>query len=117
MALRVEFIIDWRRTTAFQESRFPRESCRVLTLSFWGVVIRPIGLPSEPARWTFSGWDDKVDDMLFAQESSVSGQFAQQWKLRMMAQGAALKEVAGSRLRRLWESNKSAKSTDIKMGE
>ena len=46
-------------------------------------------------------WGDNGGDLLRAQDTSVSGQFAQQWKLRMMAQEAALKEVANSKLRRL----------------
>ena len=40
------------------------------------------------------GWKEKDEDPLFAQVTSLSGQFAQQWKLRMMAQEEALKEVA-----------------------
>ena len=36
------------------------------------------------------------EDLLFAQGSSPSGQFAQQWLLRIMAQEAASKEVANS---------------------
>ena len=31
-------------------------------------------------------WQDGVDDLQFAQEASISGNFAQQWKLRMVAQ-------------------------------
>ena len=36
------------------------------------------------------GWGDKDVDLAFAQDTSLSGQFAQQWKLRVMAQEAAL---------------------------
>ena len=43
----------------------------------------------------FSGWEDAVED-LFAQHTSLAGQFAQQWELRMRAQGAALNQVANS---------------------
>ena len=39
-------------------------------------------------------------DLLSAQDASPSGQFAQQSTLRMMAQGAALNEVANSNSRR-----------------
>ena len=35
-------------------------------------------------------WEDKDKDPTFAQETLTSGQFAQQWKLRIMAQEAAL---------------------------
>ena len=44
------------------------------------------------------GWGDQDENLLFEQDSSVSGQFAQQWKLRMMAEEAALKEAANSKL-------------------
>ena len=47
------------------------------------------------------GWDETDEDLLFAQDTSRSGQFVQQWTLRMMALEAALKGVANSRLRRL----------------
>ena len=46
-------------------------------------------------------WEDKDAHLLFAQDVSQSGRFAQQWKLRMMAQGAALKKVANNKLPRL----------------
>ena len=35
------------------------------------------------------GWEDKDGDLLFAQDTSRTGQFAQQWKLRRMAQEEA----------------------------
>ena len=40
--------------------------------------------------------DDQDGDLSFAQDASLSGQFAQQWKLRIRAQEAALKEIANS---------------------
>ena len=54
--------------------------------------------------------------MTFAQDTSVSGQFPQRRKLRMMAQDAALKECASSRLRRLLAYNKSSNCSDVKIG-
>ena len=42
------------------------------------------------------GWGNRKEDSLFAQDTSVSGQYVQQSKLRMMAQ-----EVVNSKLRRL----------------
>ena len=42
-------------------------------------------------------------------QPSLSGRFAQQWKLRVMAQKAALKEVAHGKLRRLLTYKKSSK--------
>ena len=63
------------------------------------------------------GWGDSEDDLLFAQDTSASGQFVQQWKLRMMAQEAALKEVANSKLRRLLAQTKTLNYTEIKVGD
>ena len=54
---------------------------------------------------------------MFAQDTSISGQFVQQWKLRMKAQEAAMKEIANSKLRRLLAYNKTFECTDIKMGD
>ena len=45
------------------------------------------------------GRDDRDEDLLFARGTSLSGQFAQKWKLRMMAPDAALKKVANGKLR------------------
>ena len=43
-------------------------------------------------------WGDRDEDLAFAQDTSLSGQFAQQWKLRAMAQEAALAEATNSNL-------------------
>ena len=64
------------------------------------------------------GWGDgKGGDLPFAQDPSHSGQFAQQWKLRMMAQGASLKGVAISKLRRLPAYNEPFGRTDVRIGD
>ena len=42
------------------------------------------------------GWQGGDGDRLFAPEAATSGQFVQQWKLRMLAQAAALKGMANS---------------------
>ena len=42
-------------------------------------------------------WDDHDEDMLLAQDISVSRQFAQQWNLRAMAGEAALEDVSNSK--------------------
>ena len=52
-------------------------------------------------------WGDGNEDLLFAQDASLAGQFVQRWKLRMRAQEATLKEVANSKLRRLLARNKT----------
>ena len=61
-------------------------------------------------------WEDKGEDLLFAQDTSVAGQFGQQWRLRMRAQEAPLKEIAKSKLRRLLAYNKSFNCTFINVG-
>ena len=61
--------------------------------------------------------DGKDGVLVLAQDTSLSGQFARQWKPRMMAQGAALQEIASSRLRRLSAFNKSFTCTDVKIGD
>ena len=40
------------------------------------------------------GWGDEDEDLLFAQDASLPEQFVAKWKLCMMAQEAALKEIA-----------------------
>ena len=62
------------------------------------------------------GREAKDEDLTFARNTSLSGQFAQQWTLRTMEQEAALAEVANSKLRRLLAYNKSRNCTDVKIG-
>lgn len=62
------------------------------------------------------GWDGQVRDLLFAQGASVSGQLAQQLGLRTMAQAAAPKEVANSKLRRLLADNKPLNYANVDIG-
>ena len=61
--------------------------------------------------------DDQDEDLLFAQDTPVSAQFAQQWKLRMVAQSPVLKGVANSTLGRLLEYGKTSNCTDVKIGD
>ena len=63
------------------------------------------------------GWDYQDDDLLFAQDASVSGQFAQQWRLRAMAQEAVLGEEASSKLRRRLARNITFDCTDVQIGD
>ena len=53
---------------------------------------------------------------MFARDTSISGLFVQQWKLRMVAQEAALNEVAISKFRSPLAYNKSCDCTDVKIG-
>ena len=62
------------------------------------------------------GLGEKDEYLMVAQDTSLSGQFVKRWKLGVMAQEAALKEVANSTLRRLLASNKSSTCTDVKIG-
>ena len=63
------------------------------------------------------GWDDSEEDLLFAQDTSSKGQFANQWKLRMRAQEATLKEVANSKLRRILAHNQTFNCTEVAVGD
>ena len=62
------------------------------------------------------GWGDRGEGLFFAQDASLVGQLARQWKSRMMAQEAALKEVANIKLRRLLAHNKSFRCADVRVG-
>ena len=63
------------------------------------------------------GRDDKDGDLLVAHHTPLAGQFAQQWKLGMMAQEAAPKEVANSKLRHLSACKTSSNRTDVEIGD
>ena len=62
-------------------------------------------------------WEDREKDLLSAQDSSIPGRPVQQWKLRMMAQEAALREAATRKLRRLLAYNRSLNCTGEKSGD
>ena len=70
---------------------------------------------SGPSPVDLYGCEEEDEDLTFAQDISLSGQFAQ-LKLRMMAQEAALKEAASGRLRRMLALNKSFTCTYAKIG-
>ena len=67
----------------------------------------------EPNSADLFGWDDTDEDLIFTQDTSLAGQFVQNWKLRMRAQEAALNAVAKSKLRRLLAYSKSFTCPDI----
>ena len=54
--------------------------------------------------------------LLLAQEISLSGQFAQRYKLRVMAKEEALKEEAENKLERLLAYKRSFNCTDARIG-
>ena len=62
------------------------------------------------------GWDDGKEDLFFARDRSPSEHFLQQWKLRMMAQEAASKEVDNGKLRRLSAPKRYFNCVDVKIG-
>ena len=49
--------------------------------------------------------------------AAISGQFAEQWKLRRMAQEVALKEIVGNKLRGQLAENQSFECADVKVGD
>ena len=63
------------------------------------------------------GWGGRKEDLLFGQDTSGSGKSAQQWKLRVTAREAALKEVADCKLVCLLAHNKTFDSADAKLGD
>ena len=64
-----------------------------------------------------SGREGADEDLTSARETSLAGQFVQQWKLCMRAQEAALKEVANNKPRRLLARNISFNCADINVGD
>ena len=63
------------------------------------------------------GWGDQDEDLLFAQDASVSGQLSQQRELRTALQETALKEVTNSKLRRLLAYSYTFYCADVKIGD
>ena len=61
--------------------------------------------------------DDRDEDLLLAQDTSLPGQVARQWELRVIAQESALKGTANSALRRLLARDKSLFCTDVEIGD
>ena len=60
-----------------------------------------------PSTADLFGLGDDDEDLLFVHEARLSGQFARQWGLRIMAQGGALKEATNSELRHLLAYDRS----------
>ena len=81
----------------------------------WGFSAYQMVSGSNPADLV--GWEDKDEDLAAARATSFSGQFAQRWKLRMTARGAALKGIVNSRLRRLLARNGPFSCGDVEIGD
>ena len=90
MGSRVAFIISWRGSPS--EVRL-----RLSTLLSASGFPAHLVFGSNPAD-LFSGGADAAD-LLPARDIPLSGQFAQRWKLRMMAQAAAPEPVTAGELR------------------
>ena len=73
----------------------------------WGLCV-----PSD-----FFGLGDGDEDLLFAQDTSLAGQFVQPWKLRTRAQEATLKEAADGKIRRLLARNETFNCAEIDVGD
>ena len=65
--------------------------------------------PNRTDSYTRKDDDSNLDSVY---DTSTSGQFAQQWKLRALAQGATLKEIAKIRLRRFVLRNGTPECTN-----
>ena len=63
------------------------------------------------------GWEVSDEDLMFARDTSLAGQFVQQRKLRLRAQEPALKGVANSKLRRPHPFDRSSNCADINFGD
>ena len=84
------------------------------TISTGGHSAYPMAFGSKPAD--LFGRADNDERMLFSKDTSLSGQFVQQWKLRKRQQEAAPREAANSKLRSLLPYNKSFNCADVAVG-
>ena len=105
-----------------EESRFPgkristeAQYCLETTLISRGSSAYHLVFASPPAD-PYARRDDDGDPMS-AQQTSVSGQSVQRWKLRLIAQEAALNVLADSNVRRLLAHNRSSDCTAVKVGD
>ena len=57
------------------------------------------------------------EDLMFAQDTSLAGQFVQQLELRRKAQGATLEEIGNGGLRRFLSHNKTFNCAEIDVSD
>ena len=95
--------IQWRRKTLVAAGGFSAYQAIL-----WICGCDPVDL---------YGWEGQDEDLAFAQGTSLSGQLVQQWELRMMAQEAALEEIAASGVRRSLAFKKPCTCTDVEIGD
>ena len=86
--------------------------CRNTTLSASGFSVSQMAFGSNSPVDSF-GWDGGEEDLTFAEDIPLAGQFVQQWKLRVRAQEATMREIARSKLRRLLAHSKTFNCEEI----
>ena len=91
MALRGEFVSAGWRMALYSGNRFQQSYSGASTPSCLADGTRPTRRCALGGADLFRRGGSADEDLLFAQDASRSGQFAQRWKLRMMAQEAALR--------------------------
>ena len=84
-------------------------------LSASGVSAYQIALGSNPAD--LFGREDGGEDMMFAQDTALAGQFVNQWKIRAEAQEATRAVIANNKLRWLLAFNKTFNCAEIDVGD
>ena len=89
----------------------------VWTHSFLQAGIRLTSWLSDPIRSIFLDRGEGDANLLFAPDTSPSGQYGQQLKSRVMAMDADLKEGGNSKQRRLLMHNKSFNCADAQVGD
>ena len=105
-----------------EDDRFPSgqilgevQRCLNSMLASSGFSAYQMVFGSNPAD--LFGWGDSDEDLLFAQGTSLAGQFANQWKLRVRAQEATLREVANGKLRRILARNQTFNCAEVAVGD
>ena len=62
-------------------------------------------------------WQDDGGDLAFVQDTSISGKFTKQWKLRTLAEKATPKEIAKSKSRGLSAQKRTLACNDVQVGD
>ena len=101
MVLRVEVVTFFLEDGRFSSKQIlsGAQGRLIPMMSLSGSSASQIVFGSYPAE--LFRWEDKGEGLMFSQDTSATGQFAQRWMLRMRAQEASHKEIANSKLRRL----------------
>ena len=104
------------------DDRFPCEqtstevrNCVDTLLSSCGHLLYRPAFGCDPAD--LYGWRGDDEDLALALQTPISRQFAQQWKLRILAQETGPKEMATGRLRRFSAYTRSFNCTEVTVGD